>query len=318
MDKLMLRYRIAGVTVGLVPAAGMRELDNFAPFLIEETDETVKQGPEQVREQVPEHVIVVRAYDESSPPISGEDGLELISEDLVNRLYLKDNTLIKRTAMQEGDSRCMWTFMDITDFSRADVYVPSTWVDYPGVANAFMFEKMLLKHGAIMLHCSLIEYNNLGIAFTAPSQTGKSTQAQLWQDYRGAEQINGDRAILRVFEDGVYAYGSPWAGSSAVYVNRKIKLEAIVALSQAKQNTAVRLGFTEALQYFLMGTSLPAWDEDLLNAGLSAIEKALSGVKLVHLACTPDERAVAALEDYLFPDPFSETSANLEGANNAV
>lgn len=38
-------------------------------------------------------------------------------------------------------------------------------------------EKYLLKRNALILHSSFIEYRNKGIVFTAPSGTGKSTQA---------------------------------------------------------------------------------------------------------------------------------------------
>jgi hypothetical protein len=267
----------------------MCELDNFAPF-------------EVAQEGEPDHTIAIHPYDEAVPPVRDEDALELVSEDIVNQLFVDGDTLIKKTRMRSDDARVMWTFMDKRGLRHADVYLPATWVDYTGVANAFMFEKMLLAHDSVMLHCALISTNEQlnGVAFTAPSQTGKSTQARLWETHRGAETLNGDRAILRVIGGEVYAYGSPWAGSSAIYVNRRVKLSAIVALFQAKENTAQTLSYSEALQYFLIGTSLPVWDEDLLQTGLDTVEKVLSAVRLVKLGCTPDERAVVALEEFLF------------------
>jgi hypothetical protein len=287
------RYCIADVTLDVTFIDGMCELENFAPFEVEAKGEA-------------DHEIAVHLYDENQPPVADEDSLEIVSEDIVNQLFLDGVTLIKKTRMREGDPRVMWTFMNRHDFRRADVFLPDSWIDYTGLANAFMFEKMLLHHDSIMLHCALITVGavsgrpyDMGVAFTAPSQTGKSTQARLWEENRGAEQLNGDRAILRVIGGQVYAYGSPWAGSSAIYVNRRVRLGAIVALFQAKDNEALKLSYSEALQYFLIGTSLPVWDDDLLGMGLDTIEKVLSGVSLVKLGCTPDVRAVEALEAQL-------------------
>ena len=57
----------------------------------------------------------------------------------------------------------------------------------------------------------IIAFQNKAILFSAPSGTGKSTQADLWQKYvRGVEIINGDRAIIGIEDNGVKAYGLPF------------------------------------------------------------------------------------------------------------
>ncbi|MDR1569146.1 MAG: hypothetical protein LBS72_01505 [Oscillospiraceae bacterium] len=279
-------YRIADLSVELRDLPGMKPLPSFEPFAAENPV------------GAPDCSIELHAYSANHPPVPPEAEMELVSEDIVNRLYQWNGYIVKRTAMRVGDDRCMWTLMPQGDLTRAraDVYMPEDWLDYDAYGNAFLFEKMLLAHGAVMLHCSLIDWNGKGVAFTAPSQTGKSTQARLWQQRRGARIINGDRAILRALPDGVFAYGSPWAGSSELYVNARVPLSALVVLAQAKENSTRALTHDEALRYFLIGTSLPMWDERLLDAGLAAIERILTDVPLYYLACTPDERAVEALE----------------------
>ncbi|GHU71222.1 hypothetical protein FACS1894184_17740 [Clostridia bacterium] len=285
-------YNIAGLIVSIDELSGAAPLTSFVPFAID--------GP-GIKDE-PDLAIKLSGYDPSDPaqsPVPDEDAMDLISEDLVNRLYLWNDQLVKRTAMQEGDPRCIWTLMPPNDYTKAEVFLPSDWLDYENYGNAFLFEKMLLSHGVIMLHCSLIETAHGGIAFTAPSQTGKSTQANLWRDHRGARILNGDRAILRAHADGVYAYGSPWAGSSEIYENACVKLGALVALAQSPVNTVRALTHTEGLQYILAGTSLPLWDERLFDLGMATIERVLTDVPMPLLSCTPDTRAVEALEEYL-------------------
>ncbi|MDR1263086.1 MAG: hypothetical protein LBK46_06310 [Oscillospiraceae bacterium] len=286
-------YNIAGLNVSINELPGTEPLASFEPFAF-------KDG--HAFDGEPDLAITLQAYDPGDParlPVPAEDAMDLISEDLVNRLYLWNGQLVKRTAMREGDTRCMWTLMPPNDYTRAEVFIPDNWLDYENYGNAFLFEKMLLSHGVIMLHCALIETSRGGVAFTAPSQTGKSTQANLWRENRSARILNGDRAILRAHPDGIYAYGSPWAGSSEIYENASVKLAALVALAQAPVNTVRPLTHTECLQYILAGTSLPLWDERLFNLGMDTVERVLTDVQMPLLSCTPDVRAIEALEAYL-------------------
>jgi len=285
-------YSIAGMRLAVTLPEGMKERFSFTPFRL----------PDEQRDAAPDFSVAVRPYDPDASPhplvLLPEARMadDLVSEDVVNRLYLRDGTLIKRTAMREGDPRCMWSLLPIRPLTHTDVYIPSDWLDYEGVANAFLFEKMMLPHRALMLHCSLVDAGGAGIAFTAPSQTGKSTQARLWQEHRGAEVLNGDRAVLRAEADGVWAYGSPWAGSSNLFLQRRVKLAAIVALAQAPVNRCVPLSQQAMLPVFLMGTSLCMYDETLMDLGMDALGDILGGTRQFLLECTPDERAVEALE----------------------
>ena len=68
---------------------------------------------------------------------------------------------------------------------------------------------LLTNHGGFLLHASVIEYEGGAILFTAPSETGKSTQAQLWCDHAGAALVNGDRAAVRIMDGQVLACGTP-------------------------------------------------------------------------------------------------------------
>jgi hypothetical protein len=280
-----LFYEVAGLTLAVSDLPGMAPLSSFEPFAcppfpLEKADLSVE----------------IQTYPLDAPPVPPEEEMDLVSEDLVNRLFLWAGKLVKRTAMRERDPRCMWTLMDIAQPSHADVFMPEDWLDYDAYGNAFLFEKMLLPHGALMLHCSLVEWRGKGIAFTAPSQTGKSTQARLWQEHRGADVLNGDRAILRAMPEGIFAYGSPWAGSSDLFINRRAPLSAIVVLEQGPENVCRKIGHAEALRWFLMGTSLPIWEPALLEYGMNTLDRIVTETPLFLLSCRPDEGAVEALE----------------------
>ena len=88
-----------------------------------------------------------------------------------------------------------------------------------GIFNRIGMETLLLQHQGLLLHASLINYKGKAIAFAGPSGIGKSTQADIWHTFLGADIINGDRAALRKERDHWYAYGCPYAGTSGIYKN---------------------------------------------------------------------------------------------------
>lgn len=164
------------------------------------------------------------------------------------------------------------------------------------VLNALEAEHHIVSRCGFLLHSSFIQWRDEAVLFTAPSQTGKSTQAALWSSLRGAEQINGDRAAVMVDKDGVRAWGIPFCGSSGISKNINAPLRAIVYLTQAPETSIVRLTGLRAFSRLWEGCCVNAWDRDDLQHCTDAVMKTITSVPVFHLACTPDESAVIALE----------------------
>ena len=158
----------------------------------------------------------------------------------------------------------------------------------------------MIRHGGIFLHASYIVVNGQAILFTAPKQTGKSTQAELWRKARDAKIINGDRAIVREI-DGVWcACGSPYCGTSKICHNVTAPIKAIVMLGQAKENTVRMATPREGLAALLDGCTYDVWDKKQVDAAMTIMEQMIADVPMVKLNCLPDESAVKALEDFLW------------------
>ena len=182
------------------------------------------------------------------------------------------------------------------------------WI-YPGHERAFTtlsnlfdvgcMEYMLSALGAINLHSSFIRADGGAILFTAPAGTGKSTQAGLWERYTDAEQINGDRSVIRCINGVWTAYGFAYAGSSGIFRNESAPIRAIVVLRQAPENTIERLRPAESFRLLYSETAIQRWHEQG-HAGIVDRLLALSRTVPVYLLrCTPDERAVRLLENTL-------------------
>ena len=161
--------------------------------------------------------------------------------------------------------------------------------------NMIGLETILLRHQGLILHAAFISWDNHGILFSAPSGTGKSTQANLWKQYKGAKIINGDRAAIRNVKDRWMAYGMPYAGSSGIYCNEGAPIEAIVFLRQGKENRIRRMSIHEALQALLEQVSVHTWSQNYVQAVFDLALELLSKVFVYELECRPDQGAVELL-----------------------
>jgi hypothetical protein len=158
--------------------------------------------------------------------------------------------------------------------------------------------QLLLSHNAFFIHSSFISVNGKAILFSAPCGTGKSTQASLWKKYRDAETINGDKAGVLV-ENGIYACGVPFCGTSGICKNKTLPLGAIVLLNQAPVNTIRKLKGVEAIQNVLQNVYLDLIAPNEQAAIVDLLIELLKTVPVYSFGCTPDENAVITLENKL-------------------
>ncbi|MBE6771506.1 MAG: hypothetical protein E7547_05100 [Ruminococcaceae bacterium] len=150
----------------------------------------------------------------------------------------------------------------------------------------------LCKFRTLFLHASVIDLNGQGIVFVGPSGIGKTTQAELWKKVEGADILNGDKVFIRNFDKGVFAYGSPWKGSSSYFANKKTLLKGVVVLKQGKINRIRRVDLVEAIETFMPHVFLPHWDEECMKNALATLDDIINVVPIWMLECQPDGEAV--------------------------
>ncbi|MGB8454367.1 MAG: hypothetical protein WCD89_18810 [Anaerocolumna sp.] len=171
--------------------------------------------------------------------------------------------------------------------NKEDILLP-----FLGSLGEILFRNCILFHQGIVIHAAAIEWQGKGIMFSAPSETGKTTQANLWRKNKGAKIINADRPAVRVAGNHSYLYGTLWNGSSSKYRNRSVPLSAIILLEQAKENKIRKLDNKEAAARLIPRCFLPYYQEDIMNLALDNIEKIIAVTPVYILQCRPDKEAV--------------------------
>lgn len=153
---------------------------------------------------------------------------------------------------------------------------------------------MTLRYATIAIHSSCIIYNDRAVLFLGESGTGKSTHTRLWREnFDNAFLLNDDSPILRIIDDKVWVYGSPWSGKTPCYKNDRYRLAACVRLFQKEYNKMEKLPLLQA--YGAIHPSCPpafAYDCGLYDIVSEIISKLIVAIPFYHLYCKPDREAV--------------------------
>lgn len=206
-------------------------------------------------------------------------------------------------------SRLSWDFFrpkphmridyDLLNPNRLECYVCSEYIPWATsekyLWTAVALQYILIHNQHLIFHASYIKVHDKGIIFIAPSGTGKSTQAALWEKYRGAEVINGDKACVHV-TDNPTVHGVPFDGTSGICKDVSCGLAGIVFLEQAKDNAIEQLRTASAIQALFSNVFVDRTIPYEWNKALELIMKLAECVPIYHLKCTADERAVEILE----------------------
>jgi hypothetical protein len=148
------------------------------------------------------------------------------------------------------------------------------------------------RHKTALFHSAVIKHEGYGYMFLGKSGTGKSTHARLWlKNIEGTELLNDDNPVVRVFDNEIRVFGSPWSGKTPCYKNDSCALGGIVLLSQAPYNKIERLRGIEAYAALVPSISGKRWDKQIAD-GLHETENALAmRVPTWYLECLPDADA---------------------------
>lgn len=165
--------------------------------------------------------------------------------------------------------------------------------------NCLALEKALSEYGRFVLHSSFIETLGGAVLFTAPSGTGKSTQAELWKRYQNADIINGDRAGIWKAGNKWMAGGVPWCGTSGIMKNKIMPLKAVVILRQGSENQITEMSVAAKASRLLEQLTVNPWNQEMLISAQIFCLMLCQEIPIIQLTCRPDKEAVEVLKKEL-------------------
>lgn len=276
--------------------AGLNILISDYPF--SEIQNVVRPFVREFAEDKADILCSVNTYD-VPPEISGE----FILTKSNRKFYRAKNDLwfVYKLPYKGGEMTYYTIFCPKTN--QCQILMPQNYMEAYFDEKLFLellvFNFLILNYSRIMMHASVIEYNSEAILFSGPSGIGKSTQADLWKEYKNADILNGDRGILHIGENSIEVHGSPFAGSSKIYRNISAPVKAIVLLEQSCENKIEKLSPQIAYKSLYPRFAIPNWDMEWTLECVTMIEKLMRILPIYKMSCTPDKRAVELLHDTL-------------------
>lgn len=205
-----------------------------------------------------------------------------VCADLSVQIFAEDIAYERRQSEREAE------LTGQTEVAYTDAYLETLAV-YRKIAEWMPMQDTLLFHG------SVIAVDGKAYLFTAKSGTGKSTHTRLWRMYFGdrAVMINDDKPLLRMTENGVYAYGTPWDGKHRLSTNTCAPLTGICILRRGSNNVIREITAHEAYPMLLQQCYRPMKKEALVHT-LQLLDRLKEKVPCYELFCNISREAVEA------------------------
>lgn len=135
--------------------------------------------------------------------------------------------------------------------------------------------------------------------FLGPSGVGKTTQAERWAQFRGADILNGDIVFVQRTEREFLGWGTPWHGSSPYCLNTSVPVKALVVLKQAPYNALRELTGFEKVREVADHVFYPTWLDRGGELCTDILDRLLTQVPVYRLDNKADRESVELLEQEL-------------------
>lgn len=166
-------------------------------------------------------------------------------------------------------------------------------IEYPNeyLERLALYRKIVVKiidYDAFLFHSSIIAVDGLAYAFSAKSGTGKTTHTRFYlEKIEGAHVLNGDKPLLRIIDDKVYACGTPWQGKENFGINEILPLKAICLLQRGSENEIEEIKFSQGFNDIVQQAYHNS-EGDFLAKSIQLILRLQNKIKVYRLKCNLD------------------------------
>lgn len=175
-----------------------------------------------------------------------------------------------------------------------------------------VFRNRLIFHNGLVIHSSCIEFEGEAITFAAPSGTGKSTHARIWQETYDVKVINDDHPAVRIMDGKPVIFGTPWAGENQLFYNKSSALKGIVILEQGPFNKIWRLDHKDIIRELVPRCFLPYYCNDLVQRAARIFNNMIDEAIVYKLICKPEPEAVMLVKEMIWPGDINKGMVSYE------
>lgn len=154
-----------------------------------------------------------------------------------------------------------------------------------------MIAQLARGRGVEIHGCGIIDRDGSACLFAGQSGAGKSTIARLWHK-AGATVLSDDRLVLRLRDDRVWMYGTPWHGEEAFASPASAPLSRLFFLHQASQNGMRPTRGADTLARLFGCCFPPFYDRAGMDFTLEALAGVIDRVPCSELSFVPDATIV--------------------------
>jgi len=189
------------------------------------------------------------------------DGLWTIFEDQDKTCYL----IVLQNSMRDSEPykiiRADRRFSDFIICDRPAKNNMLSPLEYPLAELAISGYLNLNKIG-IILHSACISLKGKGYLFAGESGSGKSTISEIWHREGEAEVLTDERVILRELHNELWAFGTPWHGTTKVHKNMGVPIDKIFFINHGNNNRAIPLSKTDAASSLMVRCFPTFWNRE--------------------------------------------------------
>lgn len=177
-------------------------------------------------------------------------------------------------------------------------YAPIFPLEYP-TDELLITNYLAARRLGIEVHgCGLIDSAAGGQLFLGHSGAGKSTTTRIWQSLRNPLILSDDRIILRLENDKLRMYGTPWHGEAAFAEQGNTTLKRIFILQHGEQNRIRLLPRVQAVGEVFARSFPPFHSPEGLDGAIEFIHRALDAVPCYEFQFVPDGSAVRTVLEF--------------------
>ena len=149
---------------------------------------------------------------------------------------------------------------------------------------------LLVENNVIVFHSSAISVDGNGFLITARSGVGKSTHAKLLSEYidDSFKYINDDKPLLKVEDNNVTIYSSPWNGKERRGNNISAPLRAIIFLNRGETNTYRKIDNKEEIYIRMLSQIYLPKEKSKREKALKIVDLLLKNVNFYEINVNKD------------------------------